>query len=452
MIAGGALALVCAPGGGVRATVRDTIAANARPIRTIEAEPEDYDDLASFAEAVGDARIVQLGESSHGSGTDFKAKVRLVEFLHARMGFDVLVWESGLHAMREVNAGFRAGVGSVAAARRGIFGIWSGAAEVKPLFDYAKLSQGGPRPLEMAGFDCQFTARGADQALAASLGTFAGQLREPGLRAAAEADAAVALAAYAKVAAHTASEADVLTAEAAIDRLLAAMNRPEGPFERVHGAREIGFMARALESLRAFTRLAFETLPGRPGAVSAQSKDPTAFFNRREAQNAQNLRWLVEQGYPGRKLIVWAHNVHVINAAFAPAFSALRREPLPGDMVPMGLSTARAFGKSVYTVGLTSFAGADRWVNSDAPATPIPTPGPNSLEARLHELGRPYLFLNIRDLDPGERQRLGRRVFVPSPGSSASSPNGLFPGPDVVAAFDGVLFIDQAQPATPLAT
>jgi erythromycin esterase len=164
LIGGGELASTSALGGAGRAAVQDSIAACAIAIRTIEPDGENYDDLEPFADAVGDAKIVQLGESSHGSGTDFKAKVRLVRSVHARMGFEVWVWQSGLHAMRDVNAGFRVGLDPVAAAQRGVFSIWSAAAEVKPLFDYAKVSQASTRPREMAGFHCQFTARGADQA------------------------------------------------------------------------------------------------------------------------------------------------------------------------------------------------------------------------------------------------------------------------------------------------
>jgi len=450
MVGAGALASAAALGGGGRAAPAGSLAAAAVALRTIDPLDETYDDLQPIADAVGGARIVQLGESSHGSGTDFLAKARLVKFLHARLGFDVLVWESGLQGMGAVNAGLRAGLDPVAAAQRGVFSLWSAAAEVKPLFDYAKASQATDRPLEMAGFDCQFTAPGADQALAAALAAFVGGLRDPALRAAAQGDVAAAMAAYAKIAHRAAREADLRAGQTAVDRLLAALARRRGAFEAVHGRREVGLMTRALESLRVVMGLTFDTVPGGPGAVSAQSRDTTGFYNRRETQNERNLRWLAEEGYPGRKLVVWAHNVHVINAAFAPGFAALRRTPRPGDMVSMGLKTARWLGAEVYTLGLTSFAGEDRWVNGKGPATPIPTAGPGSLEAGLHALGRPYLFLDCRTLDPAVRGRLGRRVFVPSPDSAPDSARGFFDAPDAVGAFDGVLFIDRARPATSL--
>ncbi len=54
------------------------------------AADDDFSDLAPLAAAIGDARIVQLGETTHGDGAAFLAKVRLVKFLHQHHGFDVL--------------------------------------------------------------------------------------------------------------------------------------------------------------------------------------------------------------------------------------------------------------------------------------------------------------------------------------------------------------------------
>jgi erythromycin esterase-like protein len=61
-----------------------------------------------------------MGEPSHGAGSAFAAKVRLIKFLHQRMGFDVLVWESGLYDVRLAQAALRTPEDPVTAARRGI--------------------------------------------------------------------------------------------------------------------------------------------------------------------------------------------------------------------------------------------------------------------------------------------------------------------------------------------
>jgi hypothetical protein len=66
-------------------------------VRTVDPADEDFRDLEPLKKMIGDARIVMLGEISHGDGTTMLAKSRLVRFLHQQMDFDVLVFESGLY-------------------------------------------------------------------------------------------------------------------------------------------------------------------------------------------------------------------------------------------------------------------------------------------------------------------------------------------------------------------
>jgi len=63
--------------------------------------------------AIGNSRIVVLGEESHGDGATFLAKVRLIKFLHQKMGFDVLAWEAGLFNCQEMDAAVRKKVRSL---------------------------------------------------------------------------------------------------------------------------------------------------------------------------------------------------------------------------------------------------------------------------------------------------------------------------------------------------
>jgi len=68
--------------------VIDWIRANAIELRTVEAG-NGFDDLHPLAAMIGEARIVGLGESTHGTREIFQMKHRLFEFLVEEMGFTI---------------------------------------------------------------------------------------------------------------------------------------------------------------------------------------------------------------------------------------------------------------------------------------------------------------------------------------------------------------------------
>jgi len=68
-------------------------------------------DLRALDAAIGEARIVLLGEQSHGDGTAFAAKARIVEHLHRNNGFEALAFEADFYALERAWA--RCAVGKV---------------------------------------------------------------------------------------------------------------------------------------------------------------------------------------------------------------------------------------------------------------------------------------------------------------------------------------------------
>jgi len=67
--------------------------AHAVPFETVEAG-SGFEDLMFLKEMIGDARVVGLGESTHGSREQFQTKHRLVEFLASEMGFTIFSIEA----------------------------------------------------------------------------------------------------------------------------------------------------------------------------------------------------------------------------------------------------------------------------------------------------------------------------------------------------------------------
>lgn len=122
LVLGATSLMFAADGARAQDTLPAWLQAQVRPVRTIDFNDDDnVSDLEPLANAIGGARVVQLGEPSHGAGSSFAAKARIVKFLHKRLGFDVLIWESGLYDVSLADAAMCGPDDGMTAARKGIF-------------------------------------------------------------------------------------------------------------------------------------------------------------------------------------------------------------------------------------------------------------------------------------------------------------------------------------------
>jgi erythromycin esterase len=449
------------------------------PVRTIDPADTDFSDLASLAEAIGDARIVQLGESHHGSGSAFTAKVRLVKFLHQELGFDVLLWESDMWGVRTVADSLRAGADPAASARLGIVDAWSESREVLPVFEYARDSHAGGRPLEMGGLDLQIFMTGRPAAeLEADLLRFTGVIRDAPTR-----DTAATLIrravdrfgplgatlyaymdhvrdlrragvveampdsgqAWFRTRQHRYAPAprDLESFLAAADDLLEFLGTVREELAGAHGGGEVAFVGRVLDNFREYGVYMYENyFAGRPTQGPEWLALTRQHWNRRDARMAENLRWFAEERYPDRKLIVWAHNGHIMNAYYQPDWSSLAHDPPDGGMKPMGVFAAELLGTELYTIGFTGFAGETAWATWRIPRQ-VPEAPEESLESLLHELGHEQAFLDFRALPPDHWLRRPSTMAI----------RGYRPEvmEDWTRVVDGIFFIDRITAATPVA-
>jgi erythromycin esterase len=431
VLSGAAAITASAAGAQPADSLQNWLEAHALPVRTIDPADEDFTDLEPLADAIGSARLVQLGEPSHGAGSCFAAKARIVKFLHQRHGFDLLIWESGLYDVALAQAAMRGPDDAMTAARRGVFTLWSMSAEVKPLFEYIKASQATTRPLEMTGFDMQVTADGTTARFALDLRAFAGGLREAGLRERASSFAEQAIAARERLfAGKFANQTDLDSLTAAAESLGALIRNNRAAFERLRGPLDTDFMALAIENMHADAAQRFEAAKG---PTTAERE------NRRDARNALILRWLLDKKYAGRKALVWAHDVHVMKAWYDKDFRTVHPTPQAGDMKPTGVFLSEWLGREVYTLGMTSFEGEEGFAMG-GPATPVAPAPAGSLEARLHALGRPYAFMDFRNLEARHPLRASQSVRAPKFVSNRIA--------DIGRVYDGLFYIDRMARAT----
>ena len=384
------------------------------PVRSISPADTMFDDLAPIAAKIGDARIVMLGETSHGDANTFLAKTRLVRFLHERHGFDVLAFESGLYDAAVTWDSIRAGGDPTRAVRGGLHGVWSLAAEFEPLTHYLAARATSGRPLEVSGFDMRFSGSGASTQFTADLRRVLRryQLDTTALRGwptfAAMLDS-LAAGRYTRQPPPAAAQAEFLATFAAVR---AALDRASSDDAELRFWRQV--LTNTERNAREYVF-----------AVDA----PNASTNARDAQMAANFLWLMRERVAGRKVIVWGATAHLARGETLTGMPS-------GDhagFVSLGDHLGRALGSQVYTIGFVSTEGTVSLGSFGIGARPLPQPSAEGLDGMLGATRHEYAFLDLarQPADSWLRLRLRSETAYRYGGATGSWP----------AVLDGIFYI-----------
>ncbi len=324
-------------------------------VRTVDPADGDFRDLQPLRNVIGNSRVVMLGEISHGDGTSFLAKSRLVKFLHQQMNFDVLAFESGFYDMSKVWESIQQGQEPVVAARRGLLPVWSRSPPVKNLLEYIGTSAKASRPLALAGFDLQASPVSRESllveldALVARLG-IASDITTPGSPA-----RTLALNLLGgKYGAQGMPAPDAAAREAFYNGLEALRARLASSTTASNEAQTSFWRQVVLSSLESYAEMTWwdrEHGFAERGWVS---------FNMRDRQNADNLLWLADHQYRGKKIIVWGATMHLARQAStieATIDPKNPRQPYTG-IVTLGERVWRRIGQQVFVIGFTCYEGS----------------------------------------------------------------------------------------------
>lgn len=144
----------------LEATRAEWLRRNALVLETVEAE-HGRGDLAGLKAMIGDARIVGLGEGTHGSREHFQLKHRLLEHLVAELGFSIFAIEANMPEAQELDAYVLGGDGDVNRLIGGMyFWTWN-TEEVRDLvewmrrFNAAEKARGSAKRVHFTGCDMQ---------------------------------------------------------------------------------------------------------------------------------------------------------------------------------------------------------------------------------------------------------------------------------------------------------
>lgn len=76
---------------------KEFVIKSAVPLRDIETQSDDYSGFKEIGAAIGEAKVVFLGEQDHGDAPTFITKTKIIKYLHENLDFDVLVFESDFY-------------------------------------------------------------------------------------------------------------------------------------------------------------------------------------------------------------------------------------------------------------------------------------------------------------------------------------------------------------------
>jgi erythromycin esterase len=157
----------------------------------------------------------------------------------------------------------------------------------------------------------------------------------------------------------------------------------------------------------------------------------------RDRAMADNLDFLLEERYPSKKVMVWAHNFHIQHRERV----TLRDDGAEGSTpTTMGVWTARRHRPELYTIGLFMYRGAAAL--NGGRVYPILRMPAGSLESIMHRVPWRYSFV---DLSRATRSPGTSWMFQRIPTMTwGTGLDPLVPRDE----YDGILFIDTVHPPT----
>lgn len=403
------------------------LANHAVRLRTVRAR-NGFDDMQPLKQIIGAARVVALGEATHGTREFFQLKHRMLEFLVTEMGFTAIGIEANMPEAFAINEFVLTGKGDPARALAGLYRWTVNTEEVLDMIRWMRQYNADPLHVKKVKF---FGIDMTEAPLAVKV-TLA-YLRTVDIAQATVAEQALALLANPIANVPATEQARAATA---IRAVLGRLDAHKSEYIGKTSEREWA-VARLHASIVA-QNLALRRGPGGPVRASSM---------------AANVQWVLDHEGPGTKMVVWAHNGHVSTGP-TPDVPPTDRSSDSG----MGNHLRQAFGSDLVVFGFAFNQGgillihAPFWVLHPHTVGPAPS---GSLDAMLAAAGLTIAAVDLRTLPtqgivaqwfsvPQQSREFGTGYLYEPAAARFFLQSRVTP-----KAFDALLFVETTSAARP---
>ncbi len=394
---------------------------NATEFRTSIAVGSD-DDLSVLTSLVGGARVVALGEATHGTSDFFEMKHRVLRYLVEHMGFNAFAIEASFPEAEAIDEYVRTGKGDPAVLlSRLFFWTWN-TQEVLDMIQWLRaynLTALAGKQVHFFGFDMQYPGAAMD-----SLRAYVGRV-DPGRGADSVFSALACYLPYMNdyrgrtMASYSPSPEQRARCKAGVTAAYAWVAAHQAPYE---AASSPAAFRRALQ----YARL----------VVQAEDVYGGGDSWARDRYMAENAAWLLNQLPAGSKIVLWAHNGHVNRYGSA-----------------MGTHLSQTFGGDLVVFGFDFYGGRFNAVNVTAPGTytglithSIAGAPYGSYEQYFHSAGRPRMIVPLRGTVP-DWLAGPRRLRSIGAVYAADYDYNFYVNVSLPAVYDAVIYFDQTTPS-----
>lgn len=302
------------------------------PVYTLAPDDQTPTDFSIFKQLLKNKRVVMLGEFCHGAKEINQLRKEFIQYLHAELGYEVVLFESGIGEGIAIQYD-RSELSAARMVTAGVTGPWHTEDYVE-IMEYVKANPG----LTVAGFDVQRTGRSFDTLLQLLLTDLTTEVEK---YATVEKQFGDIMWQFRnrKVKADQALQTKQADLVQLYEDLHTVITDKEVELGNKWGKQKIALVRKTFSNRLAYLAYFMQF---------KLTNDYRARWAARDSLMANNALWLIEELYPNKKVILNAHNFHI---------SKYNKKELT-----MGEVLADRLGDELYSIGV--FGGKGAYANN----------------------------------------------------------------------------------------